>query len=426
MAEKKVNNKEIVLRQWFAARYGNQFENSQNWALPKGIAEMNREYSRDNPNMPISFNFFMYKVREIEIEIRTTGGFRLYDEIMTTEYVTNAGSFEKFEAGPSGGSAGQHVVAAPVEVTLNIQKLDDMEFPSFRDFPTGTVFDRICSDDDQLKGLMSGMVVICTGESGVGKSTLIVDVLAKIKKVADERLKLKEIKKGVEPLYISTEMTKTDIYFYKKKMPAIGKVNTLLIADYLKHGLKEAITKAFQSEEYDVILLDSYQDLVEKMQDTLNWRAKEAENFLIQLMVEAAEERGKCIVAIQHLTKGGEYVGRTFLKHTTTAMLELRFDKSGARFATFTKNRRAGSMTHVPMYFTLENGEVKFDEDQFTTMVQAASISKSVTERQQALSKNFGDVFDVARKVTGKGGDDETDLDEQGLRIIEEGEERED
>lgn len=423
MAEKKVNNKEIVLRQWFAARYGNQFENAVNWSLPKGIAEMNREYSRDNPNMPISFNFFMYKVRELEHEVRTTGGFRLYDEIMTTEYVTNAGSFEKFEPG-AGPSLGQHVVAAPVEIELNIQKLDDMEFPSFRDFPTGTVFDRICSDDDQLKGLMSGMVVICTGESGVGKSTLIIDVLAKIKKVADQRLKKKEIEKSVETLYISTEMTKTDIYFYKKKMPAIGQVNTLLVADYLKRGLKEAITKAFASDEYDVILLDSYQDLVEKMQDMLNWRAKEAENFIIQLMVEAAEERGKCIVAIQHLTKGGEYVGRTFLKHTTTAMLELRFDKAGGRFATFTKNRRAGSMTHVPMYFTLENGEVKFDAEQFTTMVQAATISKSVTERQQALSKNFGDVFDIAKKVSDGKGDDETDLSEQGLRIIEDDEDK--
>lgn len=422
MAEKKINNKEIVLRQWFAARYGNKFDNFQSWKLPKGIAEMNREYSRDNPNMPISFNFFMYKVREIQTEINTHGEFKLYDEVMTTEYITNAGSFEKFEAGPSGGSVGQHVVAAPVEVTLNVQKLDSLDFPTFRDFPTGTAFDKICSDDDELTGMMSGMVVICTGESGVGKSTLLIDVLAKIKKVADARLQEKLIDKPVETLYISTEMTKTDLYFYMKKMPAIGRVNTLLVADYLKHGLKEAITKAFKAEEYDVVLLDSYQDLVEKMQDVLNWRAKEAENFIIQLMVEAAEEHGKCIMAIQHLTKGGEYVGRTFLKHTTTAMLELRFDKSGGRFATFTKNRRGGSMTHVPMYFTLENGEVKFDEDQFTTMVQAASISKSVSERQEALSRNFGDVFDIARKVTSKD-EDETDLDEKGLRILEDGEE---
>lgn len=417
----KINNKEIVLRQWFAARYGNVFENHVSWSLPKGIAEMNREYTRDNPNLQISFNFFMYKMRDVEHEVRQTGTFKLYDEIMTTEYLTSNGEVQRGmevsnEQPGSETQIKRFAVAAPVEVTLNIQKMNAMDFPTFRDYPTGTIFDDICSDDDELKGFMSGMVVICTGESGVGKSTLIIDVLGKIKKFADERVARKELDRTVEPLYISTEMTKTDLYFYQKKMPAIGNVNTLLVADYLKHGLKEAITKAFNSPDYDVILLDSYQDLVEKMQDILNWRAKEAENFLIQLMVEAAENLGKCIIAIQHLTKGGEYVGRTFLKHTTTAMLELKFDKGGSRFATFTKNRRAGSMTHVPMYFTLKDGEVHFDGESFNTLRQSNEISASVAERQEKLNANFGEFFSTVGKVI----NDERDADSSDFRIEEE------
>ena len=404
MADKKVNNKEIVLRQWFAARYGNQFDNYVGWGLPKGIAVLEREYSRDNPNMPISFNFFMYKVREIEIEVRTTGTFELYAHVYTTEYLT-PGSYELTESNNGNASPGsapiQRAVAAPIEIKLNIAKLDEMDFPSFTDFPTETSFDRICSDDDTLNGLMSGMVVICTGESGVGKSTLLIDVMSKIKVVSQRRFEEGLIARPVEPLYISTEMTKTDLFFYKKKMPAIGQVNTVLVSDYLKQGLKEAIVLAFRSTEYDVILLDSYQDLIEKMKDVLNWRAKEAENFLIGLMIEAAEDLGKCIIAIQHLTKGGDYVGGTFLKHTTTAMLELKFDKGGARFAMFSKNRRAGSMTHVPMYFTLKNQEVAFDEEQFETMVQSNEISKSLSDRQEALNKNFGDMFNMTRGVSG-------------------------
>ena len=426
MADKKVNNKEIVLRQWFAARYGNQFDNYVGWGLPKGIAQMEREYSRDNPNMPISFNFFMYKVREIEIEVRTTGTFELYAHVYTTEYLT-PGSYELSESN-NGNAPGiapiQIVVAAPIEIKLNIARLDDMEFPSFTDFPTETSFDRICSDDDTLNGLMSGMVVICTGESGVGKSTLLIDVMSKIKVVSQRRFEEGLIARPVEPLYISTEMTKTDLFFYKKKMPAIGQVNTVLVSDYLKQGLKEAIVLAFRSTEYDVILLDSYQDLIEKMKDVLNWRAKEAENFLIGLMIEAAEDLGKCIIAIQHLTKGGDYVGGTFLKHTTTAMLELKFDKGGARFAMFSKNRRAGSMTHVPMYFTLKNQEVAFDEEQFETMVQSNEISKSLADRQEALNRNFGDMFNMTKVVTGDAdasGDIaipmETDADETDYRI---------
>lgn len=396
----KINNKEITLRQWFAARYGNVFENYVEWKLPKGIAEINRDYTRENPNLPCSFNFIMYKLREMEIEVRTTGTFKLYDDVMQTEYLDTE-NYVRTESETSNepGNTIARTVTAPIEVKLNVQKLDDMEFPVFRDFPTDTIIDKIFSDDDELKGPMSGMVIICTGESGVGKSTLLIDVLSKIKNFSETRVEAGLLDKPVEPLYISTEMTKTDIYFYKKKMPAIGKVNTILVSEYLKHGLKEAITKAFQSTEYDVILLDSYQDLVEKMQDILNWRAKEAENFLIQLMVEAAENLGKCIIAIQHLSKGGEYIGRTFLKHTTTAMLELKFDKTGDRFAMFSKNRRAGSMTHIPVYFTLKNSEVAFDVEKFESLVNATEISKSVSERQAAITANIGSIFNIAGKA---------------------------
>ena len=412
MNNKKINNKEIVLRQWFAARYGNAFENASSWRLPKGIADLAREYGRDNPNMPVSFNFIMYKLRDVEQEVRANGGFRIYDEIMETEYVTDTNSFQKFESN-SGEESPRHVIAAPVEVKLNVCRLDEMEFPKFNQYPTGTIFDEICSDDPDYLGLMSGMVIICTGESGVGKSTLLVDVLSKITKHAAED------GRKVETLYISTEMTKTDIYFYVKKMPAIGRINTLLVSEYLKSGLKEVITLAMKSEEYDVILLDSYQDLVEKMQDILNWRAKEAENFLIQLMVEAAEELGKCIIAIQHLTKGGEYVGRTFLKHTTTAMLELKFDKAGGRFAMFSKNRRAGSRTHIPMYFTLKNGEVQFDEIAYRNVVDSNILGSSLADRQKAVENSFGDVFSIAKRLNSP---DEIDLSSENeeFRIIPE------
>lgn len=419
-SNKKINNKEIVLRQWFAAKYGNQFEDSSNWTLPKGIAEMNREYTRDNPNLYVSFNFFMYKVRDIEHEVRTTGTFALYDEVMRSEYLDGSVILPSSDM-PAGisNSNSARVVAAPVDVKLSITKIDDMSFPTFRDFPTDTVFDKVCSDDDELKGFMSGMVVICTGESGVGKSTLLVDVMSKIEEVAKRRLDAGEIDKEVKGLYISTEMTKTDIYFYKKKMPAIGRLNTILVADYLKHGLKEMIVKAFESDEYDIVLLDSYQDLVEKMCDTLNWRAKEAENFLINLMVTAAEEKGKCVLAIQHLTKGGEYVGRTFLKHTTTAMLELKFDKAGARYAAFSKNRRAGSMMAVPVYFTLENGQVVFDEKQFNDAVDNGKISKNITERMEQMSKGFDSVFNAANRMKTEEEEASNAGAEVGFRILD-------
>jgi hypothetical protein len=108
-------------------------------------------------------------------------------------------------------------------------------------------------------------------------------------------------------------------------------------------------------------------------------------------------------------------VGRTFLKHTTTAMMQLKFDKAGSRFVVFTKNRRAGSMTHVPIYFSIgvpEGGdekEVMFDEAAFNNMRSAGQISENATDRQAKLRERFADVFDAAKRIE-PGKDDEEEL----------------
>lgn len=399
MDNKIASNKEIVLRQWFAAKHGNKFENFQDWKLPKGIADFYRDYTRDNPNLQLSFNFVMYKLRDVEHEIRINGQFNVFADEMQTEWLDASYVAPTITEGAESKPLIQ-AVAAPKKVELHVARLDEMEYPTFRHFATETLFDQVASEIPDLPGFLSGSVIICCGESGVGKSTLLIDLLAKVK-AADPT---------VEPLYISTEMTKTDLYFYMQKMKKIGSISTLLMHEYLKHGLREAIELAFMSTEYSIILLDSYQDLVEKMADILNWRAREAENFIIGLMVEAAEKLGKCIIAIQHLTKGGEYVGRTFLKHTTTAMLEIRFDKGGRRFATFSKNRRCGGMINVPLFFDLDkDGSVVFDVDYFEQMQRSKEVIAAIGNKQKQIDGSFAAIFDGMK---GKGPAQQSELED--------------
>lgn len=276
------------------------------------------------------------------------------------------------------------------EVEMNISRIDDMEFPEFFKYNTGTVIDKIASDYEEDGGFYSGTVTICTGESGVGKSTLLVDLLAKIQEYETERGN-----EDFDSLYISTEMTRNDIYFYKRKMPAIGKLKTLIASDYIRQGgLKTIIEKAFLESDHNIILLDSYQDLVEKFKEVCGWASTKIETWLINLMVEAAEKTGKLVIAVQHLTKGGQFVGKTYLKHTTTAMLEIRFDGHNNRYITYSKNRRGGSMTHLPMYFSLdENGNVVYDEAKFTALLHAGEFSKDENKRKEEMAARFESVF---------------------------------
>lgn len=269
------------------------------------------------------------------------------------------------------------------DVDLNVICVEDLEFPNFKLHRTGKMLDTLFSDHEEGGGLYGGTVNIVIGESGVGKSTVLLDMLSSIKSANPES----------KVLYISSEMTRNDILFYFRKSPEIGQVPTLLLMDYLKSGQLSAVLRKAFNGDYDVIVLDSYQDVLVKLKEVHNWKSTYAEGWLTNLMVDAAEQNGVAICAIQHMTKGGTYVGSTYLKHATTAMLEIRFDSSRNRYIEFVKNRRGGSGVNKPLYYGLRNGSVVYDTERFNTMQEASTFSENETTRQEELNRAFESMF---------------------------------
>jgi predicted ATP-dependent serine protease len=269
-------------------------------------------------------------------------------------------------------------------VEPNIINVEDMEFPDFGLFRTGKKIDDLFSDHEAGGGVYGGTVNIVIGESGVGKSTVMLDLLASIVEQNPE----------ARILYISSEMTRNDIMFYYRKTPAIGKVPTLLLMDYVKNGqLAQVLEKSFNGE-HDIILLDSYQDVLVKLKEVHGWKSTKAESWLTNMMIDAAEKCGNAVLAIQHMTKGGQYVGSTYLKHATTAMLEIRFDLTGQRYIEFSKNRRGGSGTGKRLYYKLdETGAVVYDVARFNETEEMRNFENVETLRQQDLTAQFENIF---------------------------------
>lgn len=269
-----------------------------------------------------------------------------------------------------------------VEVkTINIE---DMVFPNFKLHTTGKKIDELFSDHEVGGGLYGGTVNIVIGESGVGKSTVMLDMLGAIMdKNPDAKI-----------VYVSSEMTRNDILFYHKKTPAIGKIPTVLLMDYMVGGNLDQVIKQVFNGDHDIIVLDSHQDILVKLKEAKGWKSTHAESWLIGLMVAAAENKGTAVLPIQHMTKGGTYVGSTYLKHATTAMLEIRFDVSGQRYLEFSKNRRGGSSVNKRLYYKLdEKGNVVYDNDRFKETEELRTIENTEHIRQQDLTKKFEEVF---------------------------------
>jgi predicted ATP-dependent serine protease len=222
------------------------------------------------------------------------------------------------------------------------------------------------------------------------------DILSKIKKEQPD----------AKILYISSEMTRNDLYFYFQKTPIIANVPTLLVMDYVA-GRFDQVLEETMNGDYDVILIDSHQDIIVKLADILGWKSTKAQTWLTNLIIDAADRHGKTIFAIQHMTKGGQYVGSTYLKHATTSMMEIKFDDAGRRYVEFSKNRRGGSLVNKRLYYSLENGEVVWDETAWTQEHEASKLASAEKARKQELESRFNDLFlSVNRKSDEKNADE--------------------
>ena len=351
MIEIKGGRKEQVVRQWF--------NDTHEGIVPRAkVLELFQEFEEMPKDEDISYGLFNGVIKKIQAEGHGASSL------------------------PQSETSEPRLIHSVVEPT--IINVEDMEFPSFGLFRANKKIDDLFSDHEEGGGLYGGTVNIVIGESGVGKSTVMLDLLASIVEQNPE----------AKILYISSEMTRNDIMFYYRKTPAIGKVPTLLLMDYVKNGqLAQVLEKSFNGD-HDVILLDSYQDVLVKLKEVHGWKSTKAESWLTNMMIDAAEKCGNAVLAIQHMTKGGQYVGSTYLKHATTAMLEIRFDLTGHRYIEFSKNRRGGSGTGKRLYYKLdETGAVVYDVARFNETEEMRSFENVETLRQQDLTAQFENIF---------------------------------
>jgi len=228
----------------------------------------------------------------------------------------------------------------------------------FETLLTNTTLDRIFSDKG---GLMRATIYIVVGEPGVGKSTVLTDVL--------NRIQVKDTK----VLFVSSEEGLIDRAYNYKKSPFTGDVPTLFLNDYPNAQIKskrKALETAF-ARGYDVIVIDSFKDVQDKilLEEDNELTRSQIETWLINLMCSVAAgannlKQFTTFLCVQQINKGGTFVGSNSLKHNTTGMLEMRYDKTGRRYIEFTKNRRAGGMIKHKVYYTYDEDkhQVQYEE----------------------------------------------------------------
>ena len=223
-------------------------------------------------------------------------------------------------------------------MNLKTVKMSDLSFDPqlFRPMKSGRVIDAHFSSEG---GLMKGTNYAIVGDPGIGKTTVMLDMLADLQA------------KGQKVLFISGEMNQIDMFGYVKRFPKFGQLPILFMGDYCEDNALEVV-KSILSEGWDTVLIDSMAEIQNAVVDTTKgWMSsKKAETELLNLfekhnMGENESKTNTSFLVIQQVTKGGEFAGSNRFKHMMTGMAHMKWTKEGDRTFFFSKNRRGGDMS---------------------------------------------------------------------------------
>ena len=224
-------------------------------------------------------------------------------------------------------------------------KMDNLKFDKnlFVPMPTGKKVDSLLSSEG---GLMKGTNFAFVGDPGVGKSTVMLDILADLQA------------KGQKCLFISGEMTSIDMYGYVKRYPKFGQLDILFMGDYIEKD-PIVVLKSVLAQGFDVVLIDSMAEVCTNIVDYHGGTFKNAESQVLNLLekhnkAENIAKKNTTFLIIQQVTKSGEFAGSNRFKHMLTGMGHLKFT-DGSRVLFFSKNRRGGKMDKLHFSLNQKN-----------------------------------------------------------------------
>ncbi|MBO4487200.1 MAG: DNA repair protein RadA [Bacteroidaceae bacterium] len=201
--------------------------------------------------------------------------------------------------------------------TVNVQWSTDSEGGTVKRLSEVEHTDEVRLDtrDEELNrvlggGLVKGSLVLLGGEPGIGKSTLLLQTVLKMK--------------GLKVLYVSGEESERQLKMRAERLAGNGQVGEELYI--LCETSLEKIYEQAGDLNPDIIVIDSIQAISSEQGEAFPGSMTQVRDCAVSLL-RFVKETGKSVILVGHITKDGSLAGPKVLEHIVDTVLHFEGDR---------------------------------------------------------------------------------------------------
>ena len=279
------------------------------------------------------------------------------------------------------------------------EKISDMTIPNYMRSKTGmNELDRVLGG-----GLVDSSVVLLSGEPGIGKSTLLLQIC-------------QQLSNSKKVLYISGEESKGQLKLRAQRLGISGDNIYLLTETNLESILSECKRVA-----PEVIILDSVQTVYSDSNTSAPGSITQVKEAALTL-INYAKSSGSAVFLVGHVNKEGGISGPKLLEHMVDAVLYFEGERTNSyRIIRAIKNR-FGSTNEIGVFEMGDNGLVEIPNPSEVVMAQrpkntSGSCAGCVMQGSRPIITEIQSLVAKTVYPTGKRAADGFDHNRMGLLI---------
>ncbi|MDX1765755.1 MAG: DNA repair protein RadA [Candidatus Saccharimonadales bacterium] len=186
-------------------------------------------------------------------------------------------------------------------------------------------------------GIIPGSINLITGEPGIGKSTLIMQIA-------------NNISKDKSVLYVSGEESADQIRMRAQRLDAESRT-----IDIVTSTSTDDVAATVSSGQYELVIVDSIQTMATDLIASSPGSVSQITNST-QLLITAAKESKTALLVVGHVTKQGNIAGPKLLEHLVDVVLNLEGDRYGGFKVLRSIKNRYGSTNEAGIFEMKNNG----------------------------------------------------------------------